>query len=611
MQTLRPYQQECVASVFDALVGGSQRILFTQPTGTGKTTVIAELCRILLDYNDAKILCIAHRKELITQMFQRIQEHCNLDHWAIGTEIGQSHADRSCRVVVGSVQTLYRPGRIPDFAPTVIITDESHHSSASTYQAIYEQYGVGKEAGAISIGCTATPKRTDRLSLCATKPDGTPAYVIDRKTKKPRQVDPSECPFDVHAYNYTILDATRDGWLVPIRAHVVETETDLSEVKTDYSKGDFQQGQLAKAVDNAKRTILAINAWKEVASERSTLVFCASVEHAHHAAELWRQAGYTAAALDGETDNRERYEVLEKFRKGEIQVLTNMGLFTEGMDAPRCGCVVHLRPTKSWNLYVQMCGRGLRVLSGIVDRFLQPQERRTAIAESAKPDCIIIDLVDICESNDLCAVPSILDLPANLDLQGETLDAVKCLLDEFEEVQERVIGECPATFEELKVRLREVDLLRTSGANSAGGWKVRGDGDGYRYTSVPVGYQAEIKATGDQYLLTVRRGNQTILEKEGKPNREFRDYLDYAEQRITKTIDKDKAYLQATAPKTYDTVSYLQSVGTGGLYRTLRARGYSDGQINAIPPKQAQGFAKKLAQEWHAAKELPSEGVSA
>jgi len=603
MQTPRPYQQECVSAVFDALIGGVNRILFTHPTGTGKTTTIAELCRILIEYNDARILCIAHRRELITQMYQRIKDHCNLDEWGIGTEIGQSHAAKSCRVVVGSVQTLYRPGRLPEFMPTVIITDEAHHGSASTYQAIYNQYGVGTEGGAISIGCTATPKRTDRLSLCAQKPDGSPVYVIDRKTKKPRQVEPAECPFDVHAYDYTILDATRDGWIVPIRAHVVETETDISEVKTDYGKGDFQQGALAKAVDNAERTVLAINAWKEVASERSTLVFCASVEHAHHSADLWKQAGYTAAALDGETENRERYEVLEQFRKGEIQVLCNMGLFTEGMDAPRCGCIVHLRPTKSWNLYVQMTGRGLRVLPGIVDLYETPAQRRTAILQSAKPDCLVIDLVDICESNDLCAVPSILDLPANLDLQGETLDAAKAMLDDFEEVRERVIGECPTTFEELKVRLREVDLLRTSGAKSAGGWKVRGDGDGYRYTSVPPGYQAEMRASGDGYLLTVRRGSQTILEKEGKPGFDFSAYLDKAQEKIEKTVHGDRAAQALLTPKIYETVSYLQSVGTGGLYRTLRARGYSDRDINAMPPQQAAGYAKTLAREYHANRE--------
>lgn len=579
-QQLRQYQTDAVLSVFDAIDDGYKRILYTQATGTGKTTVIAELCRLFHLSQDAKILCLAHRRELITQMYQRIKDHCGFDEWQIGCEIAGEFASSAAQIVVASVATVRNPNRLAGFAPDVIITDEAHRAAAASYRKIYERFGVGEKT--IHIGCTATAKRTDKQSLFAINADGTRVELLDKKTKSRYPANPDDCIYEYHCFDYGILDGTEDGYLVPLRGHTVQTETDLEKVGTD-TDGDFKEGELARAVDNEERTILAINAWKQVAEDRSTIVFCAGVEHAHHAAELWRQAGYTAVALDGETDNTTRFEALEKFRSGEIQAICNMGLFTEGMDAPRCGCVVHLRPTKSWNLYVQMTGRGLRPLSGIVDACRTPGERRKTIEASSKPDCIVIDLVDLIGKNNICSAPSILDLPASLNLDGETVTSAKKLLDEFEEVRERVIGECPKTFRELQVRLAQVEMLSNSEARSRGDWRV--SERGFRFSRVPPGYDAEIRQQGSRtFCLRVRHQGETLLQQSYQRDHTFADYLDGARHDITETIRQHQA---TQSKKTLDRLTPKQ-------INCLRANGHTPAEIDCM----THGYAKKLLADY-------------
>lgn len=585
-QTLRHYQTSACHAVFDGLDMGYRRILYTQATGTGKTTTMAELCKIFRDYNGAKILCVAHRRELLSQMYQRIKDHCAIDEWQIGVEQAESKAPRSAEVIIASVQTIVNAARLPDFKPDVIIVDEAHRAAAKTYKAIFDRYQCGEEDGAILIGCTATAKRTDRQSLYAKRPDNTAVELYDKKKKIRYPADPKECVFDFHCFDYSIMDATDDGYLVPLRGHTVQTTTDLSGVETD-KDGDFKEGQLAKAVDNYERTIQAINAWKEIAADRPTIVFCAGVEHAHHAAELWKQAGYTAAALDGETDTWTRIGTLEQFRAGRLNVLCNMGLFTEGMDAPACACVVHLRPTKSWNLYVQMTGRGLRPLTGVVDGYDNPAERRKAIAGSHKPDCIVLDLCDLIESNDICSAPSILDLPAGLDLQGNTVTDAKKLLDEFEEVRERVIGECPATFRDLQVRLAQVDMLRQSGANSSADWRVTQDG--FRFVRVPPGYQAEMLPAGaDSYRLTIKRGAETLMDKVGKPSGEFKQYLDSAQRWIGKKVSE---YQETLSRGTLNRLSERQ-------ISVLTRRGHSRKEVDCMTYYKAKTLIAQYMDEY-------------
>lgn len=590
MQTLRPYQSECVETVLaavDPFGDAFTRVLYTQPTGCGKTTTFAELTKRLLA-QDHRVLILAHRTELIGQAYERVRDHCGLHEWDIGMEIAESRANAGCKVVVGSVQTCYRPNRLPSgWEPTVIITDEGHHAAAKgSYQRIYERFGVG-EGRCIHIACTATAKRTDRLCLYALGVDGQPVR-LKLKSGAMRDARPDDAVFEKHVYDFSLLDAIDGGWLVPVRGHTVETETDINGVKT--VGGDFVESQLAKKVDNLKRTKAAISAWKQIAADRPTLVFCASVEHAHHAADLWTQAGYTAKAVDGETDSFLRFTMFRDFKEGRLQVLCNMGIATEGVDLPNCACIVHLRPTKSWNLYMQMTGRCTRPWPGILDPLQEATapERQQAIAASRKPDSIIIDMVDLYEKcGDLCSVPSILDLPVKLDLQGHSVTEAKKLLDEFDEQKERVIGECPTTFEELKVKLHDINLMRQSGAKTEAHWKST-DG-GYRFSGMPPRYTCDLLPNHDGYVLEVKFDGRPLLSKHGKPGHDMKAYLDAAVKHAKQTIEQHRGTISR------GTLSRLSQK----QINCLSVNGHSRSEIDAMTYYKAKALIDKYMQAWH------------
>jgi hypothetical protein len=163
------------------------------------------------------------------------------------------------------------------------------------------------------------------------------------------------------------------------------------------------------------------------------------VEHAHAAAEAWRDAGFPAAAIDGAMSRDERRAVLDRFRRGEIQVLTNCQIATEGFDHPPIACVVMLRPTKSWSLYAQMAGRGTRLAEG-------------------KADCLLLDVVDNCDEHSLVTAPRLVDLPSAIDLDGGSLSEARA---EMEELGDRAahLPKKPGKWKDLLTVALEVPLF--------------------------------------------------------------------------------------------------------------------------------------------------------
>lgn len=599
-QTPRPYQVAAVDAVLHAIDPfgeGLNRVLYTAPTGSGKTTTFSEIAaRILATHENARILIMAHRVELIKQAYDRVKDHCGLKEWEIGMEIAETKACPSNRVIIGSVQTCMRGTRPhPKWRPTHIICDEAHHAAAKSYRNIATRYGVDSGDCAY-IGTTATAKRTDRFSLYAEMPDGSPV-MLERKGRAPVPATYETSVFQRLVFDYTVLDAVEDGWLVPLKGHTVQTDTDLNDVETDRD-GDFKEAQLQKAVDNAKRTMEAISAWKEIASERPTLVFCAGVEHAHHAADLWRQAGYSAQAVDGETDTFTRSQIFRDFKAGRVRVIANFGIATEGTDLPNCACIVHLRPTKSWTLYLQMSGRGTRVLPGVLEGMeeVEPEVRKSAIAASLKPDTYIIDLVDLYEKcGDLCTAPSILDLPVKLDLQGHSLTEAKKMLDEFDEVKDRVIGECPLTYEDLKVRLEHVSLMTGSGARSKDAWKSAEWG--YRYTKVPPQCSCNLYRDGETFRLVVDAFGTRLIDKTGRAGSDIKEYLDAAARRAIDAIDAHRDTMPKVSRGTLGRLTMKQA-------SVLRRNGHSNQDIDTMPYAKAKALIGTYMDAYRARMEM-------
>ena len=265
------------------------------------------------------------------------------------------------------------------------VVHNCHHSTSQTYLNIMELAGVlGPDSKKLLIGFTATPQRSDGKALAA----------IYKKI----------------SYVYGLRPAIKDGWLCDIKAFRVDTRTDISNIAT--SGGDFKTEELADKINNPERNQKIVETWKNVANGRQTVIFCANIAHSQAVAEEFSSEGISAASVWG--NDPERAVKLAKYASGELQVLTNCEVLTEGWDSPKTSCIVLARPTKSPVLFTQMCGRGTR------------------LAEN-KQDCLIIDVMDVSGEHSLCTVPTLMGLDSGLDLCGRSL--IKSV-EEIESAQE-------------------------------------------------------------------------------------------------------------------------------------------------------------------------------
>lgn len=365
---LRDYQAECLTRIQSSFAS-KQSTIAVLATGLGKTVIFSHLADRM---NDRKVLIIAHREELVTQAADKVRQVCGETP---GIEMGGLRADEhhfesmysSSHVIVGSVQTLSRDKRRMRFRPTdfgLLIIDEAHHATGDSYRKVIDYFCEHTDCKL--LGVTATPNRADETALGSV--------------------------FDDCAFNYGIEDGIEDGWLCPIRQERVTVHgLDFSNVRTKCS--DLDPAQLEKILVEEKSLHGIAGPTVELAGKRPTLVFCVSVQHAHLMAEIIKRYGGTAAAIDGTTDKQIRRDLIAQFKAGEIQYLTNCGIFLEGFDAPYTSFIAMARPTKSLPLYVQVLGRGTRPLPGIVDGLASAMERRSAIADSDKPFMTVLDFV--------------------------------------------------------------------------------------------------------------------------------------------------------------------------------------------------------------------------
>ena len=198
------------------------------------------------------------------------------------------------------------------------------------------------------------------------------------------------------------------GYLVDLRGIRVNTKTNLDKVKT--RAGDFAEDELADAVNTLERNAIIVKEWMAAAYGLKTVVFTVDIQHAVDLAAAFTKCSIPADAVWG--SDPERKNKLHRHRTGEIAVLCNCAVLTEGYDDPGIRCIVLAKPTKSALLFTQMIGRGTRIDDG-------------------KNDCLILDVVDNTQKHSLVTMPSLLGLPANLDLKGKSVIRAK---EQFERI---------------------------------------------------------------------------------------------------------------------------------------------------------------------------------
>lgn len=410
---LRPYQQAAKAAVLDEWDRGVDKTLLVLPTGTGKTIVFSAVTEEAVR-RGGRVLILAHRGELLEQAADKLEK-------STGLRSSLEKAESSClgswyRVAVGSVQSLQRPSRLDRFAPdyfTNIIIDEAHHCLSDGYQRVLEHFSAAKV-----LGVTATPDRGDMRSLGQ--------Y------------------FETLAYEYTLVQAIRDGYLSPIKAMTVPLRLDLSSVGVQ--NGDFKAGDLGTALDPYLDAI-ADEMLKNCA-DRKTVVFLPLVKTSQKFRDILNAKGFRAAEVNGESDDRA--EVLRDFEAGRYNVLCNSMLLTEGWDCPSVDCVIVLRPTKIRSLYSQMVGRGTRLYPGkdhlLLLDFLWHTERH----ELCHPAALVAESPDVAKK-----------MTENIEEAGAAVD----IMEAEEQAESDVVAQreeaLAKQLEEMKRRKRKlVDPLQ-------------------------------------------------------------------------------------------------------------------------------------------------------
>jgi DNA repair protein RadD len=324
MNTLHLYQKKAVAEIQNRL-----NPLLVAPTGSGKTMILAEIIRRA---PNEMVLFLAHRRELI---FQARDELKGLGISA-GIIMAGVKPDPMCRVQIVSVQTVFARciRRDEDLPPArTVIVDEAHHIRARTYQAILARFPEAK-----IIGATATPVRADGRGL---------GGAFDSIVETPQ-----------------IPELIRQGFLVGTKVYApADSQPNLVGVSTA-STGDYVLSQLEARMDTERLVGDVVTHWFRHAERRPTVVFAAGVDHSIHLRDEFIKAGVRAEHIDGNTPKDQRDEILQRLYRGDLELICNFGVLTEGWNAPAVSCLVLARPTKSMGLYRQMVGRVLRTSPG-------------------------------------------------------------------------------------------------------------------------------------------------------------------------------------------------------------------------------------------------------
>ena len=348
---LRDYQKDSIDALYSYFEENETgHPILVLPTAAGKSVIAGEFIRGLMQtWPGQRVLLLTHVKELIAQNYDKLMTLWP-DAPAGIYSAGLNRRDTDHDIIFAGIQSVHKRATEIGHIDLIII-DECHlvpKKGMGMYLRFLKSMNVINSKIRV-VGLTATPYRLNSGSL----------------------IDGDDRIFTDIAYDVDVMQLVNDGYLSPLVPKAMDNEFDLSEINT--RAGDYKTDQLHALTDNdalARMVLVEILAYGR--QRKSWLIFCTGVNHAEKMAEIIAEHGITTATITGATPTDERDYILERFKAGHIQCLTNCDVLTTGFDAPAIDMLVFLRPTQSQGLYVQMCGRGMR------------------LAES-KNDCLVLD----------------------------------------------------------------------------------------------------------------------------------------------------------------------------------------------------------------------------
>ena len=317
-------------------------VMAQMPTGTGKTYLLTAVIDSFVNGNPMeKVWIVAHRRELVSQIDETVRK--------FHSYFASSTSSLLSSVKAMSIQWLMRHYDEIEEEPGMIVIDEAHHALAKTYKEMWERFPNAK-----FLGLTATPCRLNGKGFTDL--------------------------FDVLVQSWSVPEFISKGRLatydfVSIKSDGV-TQRLIDSLQKRGADGDYQNKEMDMLLNKKPSIERLYQSLEEFGKDRKGIVYAINISHAQKITRLYQEHGVKAIAIDSKTPATERQLDIEAFKKGDIQVLVNVDIFSEGFDCPDVEFVQLARPTLSLAKYLQMVGRGLRVAKG-------------------KKNCVIIDNVGL------------------------------------------------------------------------------------------------------------------------------------------------------------------------------------------------------------------------
>ena len=334
------YQEDMKSRIEKALCL-HRSVMAQMPTGTGKTYLLTAVIGSFVRANSkAKVWIVAHRRELVSQIDETVRKFHSYS---------STTSSLLSSVKAMSIQWLMRHYDEIEEEPGMIVIDEAHHALAKTYKEMWERFPKAKFLGLTATPCRLNGKGFTDLFDVLVQSWGVPEFISKGRLA-----------------TYDFASIKSDG----------VTQRLIDSLQKRGADGDYQNKEMDMLLNKKPSIERLYRSLEEFGKDRKGIVYAINISHAQKITKLYQEHGVKAIAIDSKTPATERQQDIEAFKKGDIQVLVNVDIFSEGFDCPDVEFVQLARPTLSLAKYLQMVGRGLRVAKG-------------------KKNCVIIDNVGL------------------------------------------------------------------------------------------------------------------------------------------------------------------------------------------------------------------------
>lgn len=325
---LRDYQKKAIEEITQAHDAGLNRVLLCAPTGAGKSLVFCTLAETWARQGHSVCVVVRGRK-LVDQASKRLSKQ-GLKH---GVYMAGHYMYNPIEPIqVASIDTIR--ARDKKFHADYIIIDEAHFATSMSFHMFIKDHAESK-----FLSVTATPYPREGLGhLC-----------------------------DKYVETVHLQDLIDQGYLVP-PVYYGAKEIDLKGIKK--SAGDYNSKQLGQKMSESVILGDVVKHWIKYGENRPTLCFAATIEHSLRICSEFTKHGIKCEHLDANSTDEQRQDKIDKLSRGDLNIISNVGILGTGVDIPEVSCIIMARPTQSEMLYIQQAGRGTRLSPGKQDFIL-------------------------------------------------------------------------------------------------------------------------------------------------------------------------------------------------------------------------------------------------